>query len=179
MTMVHTRRRVLGAAAVTMAAGGLGLAGVTELRSNTPQPGGSPMSDDPTVETPSRLAGIVRSIVHHLPGDSGELPVEGQLPSFAGATGWLNSEPLTPEGLRGRVVLVDFWTYTCVNWLRTLPYVRAWAAKYADAGLTVVGIHTPEFGFEYDAHNVTAQAGNFDVGYPIALDNDYAVWNAL
>ena len=76
-------------------------------------------------------------------------------PSFAGATGWLNADPLTPEGLRGRVVLVDFWTYTCINWLRTLPYVRAWAAKYADAGLTVVGVHTPEFGFERDLDNVT------------------------
>ena len=86
------------------------------------------------------------------------LPVEGQLASFDGATGWLNSEPLTPEALRGRVVLVDFWTYTCVNWLRTLPYVRAWAAKYADAGLTVVGVHTPEFGFERDLDNVVAQS---------------------
>ena len=97
---------------------------------------------------PTRRPGLIRSIAHRLAGERLALPVEGRLASFDGATGWLNSEPLTPEGLRGRVVLVDFWTYTCVNWLRTLPYVRAWAAKYADAGLTVVGVHTPEFGFE-------------------------------
>jgi thiol-disulfide isomerase/thioredoxin len=86
---------------------------------------------------------------------------------------------LTPEGLRGRVVLVDFWTYTCVNWLRTLPYVRAWAAKYADAGLTVVGVHTPEFGFERNAENVIAQSRNLTVEYPVAVDSDYAVWRAF
>jgi thiol-disulfide isomerase/thioredoxin len=107
------------------------------------------------------------------------LPVEGRLPSFAGATGWLNSDPLTPEALRGRVVLIDFWTYTCVNWLRTLPYVRAWAAKYADAGLTVVGVHTPEFGFEHDVDNIIAQARALRVPYPIAIDSDYGVWRAF
>ena len=112
-------------------------------------------------------------------GERPALPDEGRLAPFAGATGWLNSAPLTPEGLRGRVVLVDFWTYTCVNWLRTLPYVRAWAAKYADAGLTVVGVHTPEFGFERSVDNVVAAARAFAVGYPIALDNDYAVWGAF
>ena len=124
-------------------------------------------------------AGLVRSIAHHLAGDRPALPVEGRLPSFAGATRWLNSEPLTPEGLRGRVVLVDFWTYTCVNWLRTLPYVRAWAAKYADAGLRVVGIHTPEFGFERNVDNVIAQSRTLAVEYPVAVDNDYAVWGAF
>ena len=101
------------------------------------------------------------------------------MPSFAGATMWLNSEPLTPEGLRGRVVLVDFWTYTCINWLRTLPYRRAWAAKYADAGLTVIGVHTPEFGFEQDIDNVVAQSGTFGVDYPIAVDSNYGVWEAF
>ena len=124
-------------------------------------------------------AGLVRSIAHRLAGDRPALPVEGRLPSFAGATRWLNSEPLTPEGLRGRVVLVDFWTYTCVNWLRTLPYVRAWAAKYADAGLRVVGVHTPEFGFERNVDNVIAQSRNLAVEYPVAVDNDYAVWGAF
>jgi thiol-disulfide isomerase/thioredoxin len=107
------------------------------------------------------------------------LPVEGRLPSFEGATGWLNSEPLTPEGLRGRVVVVDFWTYTCVNWLRTAPYLRAWAAKYRDDGLRVIGVHTPEFGFEHEIENVTAAIGWFDVDYPVAVDNDYGVWRAL
>src|SRR4029453_2401765 len=101
--------------------------------------------------TPSgapRKPGLIRSLAHRLAGERLTLPVEGRLAPFEGATGWLNSPPLTPEGLRGRVVLVDFWTYTCVNWLRTLPYVRAWATKYANNGLTVVGVHTPEFDFE-------------------------------
>ena len=94
-------------------------------------------------------------------------------------TRWLNSEPLTPQGLLGRVVLVDFWTYTCINWLRTLPYRRAWAAKYADAGLTVIGVHTPEFGFERDIDNVVARSRGFGVEYPIAIDSDYGVWTAF
>ena len=121
--------------------------------------------------------GLIRSIVHRLAGDDVELPDEGRLGSFDRATGWLNSEPLTSEGLLGRVVLVDFWTYTCVNWLRTLPYVRAWADKYRDAGLTIVGVHTPEFGFERDLDNVVAQSRALGVEYPIAVDSDYGVWN--
>jgi thiol-disulfide isomerase/thioredoxin len=107
------------------------------------------------------------------------LPAEGHLPGFAGATGWLNSEPLTAEGLRGKVVLVDFWTYTCINWLRTLAYVRAWAEKYKDRGLVVVGVHTPEFPFEADFDNVRRAAEDMSVWYPIALDPDYAVWRAF
>jgi thiol-disulfide isomerase/thioredoxin len=137
------------------------------------------MSKSATVATPSRGAGLLRSIAHHLPSDPFELPVEGRLGSFSGATGWLNSDPLTPEKLRGRVVLVDFWTYTCVNWLRTAPYVRAWAAKYKDAGLTVVGVHTPEFGFERNVDNIVAQSRNFDVTFPVAIDSDYGVWRAF
>jgi thiol-disulfide isomerase/thioredoxin len=101
------------------------------------------------------------------------------LPSLDGATGWLNSEPLTPAGLRGQVVLVDFWTYTCINWLRTLGYVRAWADTYADHGLVVVGVHTPEFPFEHEVENVRWAAKEMNVEYPIALDNDYAVWRAF
>src|ERR687897_1456319 len=120
--------------------------------------------------------GLIRSIVHRLAGDEVALPVEGRLPSFEGATGWLNAEPLTPEGLRGRVVLVDFWTYTCVNWLRTLPYVRAWDEKYAAQGLTTIGVHTPEFDFELDVDNIGAQARALRVPYPIAVDSDYGVW---
>jgi thiol-disulfide isomerase/thioredoxin len=135
---------------------------------------------DPVLEgAPSRLRNLVRSIVHHLPGDNGELPVEGDLPSFTRATSWLNSEQLTPEELRGRVVLVDFWTYTCVNWLRTLPYVRAWDEKYAAQGLTTIGVHTPEFDFERDVDNIVAQARALRVPYPIAVDSDYGVWNAF
>ena len=108
-----------------------------------------------------------------------ETLTEGHLASFDGATGWLNSEPLTPEGLRGKVVLVDFWTYTCINWLRTLGYIRAWADKYEDQGLVVVGVHTPEFPFEKDAENVSWAVKDMDVRYPVALDPDYAVWNAF
>jgi thiol-disulfide isomerase/thioredoxin len=108
-----------------------------------------------------------------------KLRAETHLPGFEGATGWLNSEPLTPEGLRGKVVLVDFWTYTCINWLRTLGYVRAWHEKYKDQGLVVVGVHTPEFPFERDADNVRWAAQDMRVGYPIALDPDYAVWRAF
>jgi thiol-disulfide isomerase/thioredoxin len=92
---------------------------------------------------------------------------------------WLNSEPLTADGLRGRVVLVDFWTYSCVNWLRTLPYVRAWAERYADRGLVVVGVHAPEFGFEHDLGNVRRAAGELDVGYPVVIDNDFAIWRSF
>ncbi|HEY3096018.1 MAG TPA: redoxin family protein [Acidimicrobiia bacterium] len=123
--------------------------------------------------------GLIRSIAHRLAGEERALPDEGHLPAFEGATKWLNSDPLTPEGLRGRVVLVDFWTYTCVNWLRTLPYLRAWAAKYRDDGLTVIGVHTPEFGFEQNIDNVVAQSRSLGVEYPIAIDSDYAVWSAF
>src|SRR3954453_10327564 len=108
-----------------------------------------------------------------------KLPVEGRLPSFDGATGWLNSPPLTPAGLRGTVVLVNFWTDTCINWLRQLPYLRAWAAKYSGHGLVVVGVHTPEFGFETNADNVSRAVEEMSIEYPIALDSDYAVWSAF
>jgi thiol-disulfide isomerase/thioredoxin len=123
--------------------------------------------------------GLLRSIAHRLAGDADILPVEGHLPSFEGATGWLNSEPLTPEGLRGRVVLVDFWTYTCINWLRTAPYVLAWDSKYRHLGLTVIGVHTPEFGFEQNLDNVVARSRGFGVEYPIAVDSNYGVWEAF
>jgi thiol-disulfide isomerase/thioredoxin len=105
--------------------------------------------------------------------------VAEHLPGFDGATGWLNSEPLTPEGLRGKVVLVDFWTYTCINWLRTLAWVRAWAERYADQGLVVVGVHTPEFPFEHDEENVREAVKEMRVEYPVALDPDFAVWRAF
>jgi thiol-disulfide isomerase/thioredoxin len=104
---------------------------------------------------------------------------EGRLPGFGGATGWLNSSPLTPEELRGTVVLVDFWTLSCINWLRTLGYLRAWAEKYTEHGLVVIGVHTPEFPFESDPATVERAAAAMGVAYPIALDPDYAVWQAF
>jgi len=107
------------------------------------------------------------------------LPVEGRLPSFAGATTWLNSPPLTPEALRGKVVLVDFWTYTCINWQRTQPYVRAWAEKYKDQGLVVIGVHTPEFDFEMNVDNIRPALKMFRIEYPVAVDSGYGIWNAF
>jgi thiol-disulfide isomerase/thioredoxin len=107
------------------------------------------------------------------------LPVEGELPSFNGATGWLNSPPLTPAGLRGKVVLTSFWTYTCINWLRQLPYLRAWAGKYSGQGLVVIGVHTPEFPFEHDAGNVRRAVQEMEIDYPVATDNNYSVWRAF
>ena len=107
------------------------------------------------------------------------LPVEGELPSLGGATGWLNSQPLTKADLRGKVVLVDIWTYTCINWLRTVPYVRGWAEKYKEQGLVVIGVHAPEFRFEKDLDNVRRAAKDRRIDFPIAIDNDYAIWRAL
>jgi thiol-disulfide isomerase/thioredoxin len=108
-----------------------------------------------------------------------QLPIEGEFPSLGGATAWLNSAPLAAADLRGNVVLIDFWTYTCINWLRTLPYVRAWAEKYRDHGVVVIGVHSPEFSFEHDLENVRRAARDMRVSYPIAIDNDYAIWSAF
>jgi cytochrome c biogenesis protein CcdA/thiol-disulfide isomerase/thioredoxin len=107
------------------------------------------------------------------------LPVEGQLPALDGATLWLNSPPLTREGLRGKVVLVDFWTYSCINCLRALPYVKAWAEKYKNAGLVVIGVHAPEFAFEKVENNVRRAVKDLGVTYPVALDNNYAIWQGF
>jgi thiol-disulfide isomerase/thioredoxin len=118
------------------------------------------------------------TLFKHHAADPGQLPYEGRIPGFDGATGWLNSDPLTADDLHGRVVLVDFWTYTCINWLRTLAYVRTWSEKYED-GFVVIGVHTPEFPFERDVDNVRWAAAEMDVNYPIALDSSYAVWDAF
>jgi thiol-disulfide isomerase/thioredoxin len=107
------------------------------------------------------------------------LPMEGELPSLGGATVWLNSPPLSAADLHGKVVLIDFWTYTCINWLRTLPYVRAWAEKYQNHGVVVIGVHAPEFSFEHDLENVRRAAQDMRVSYPIAIDNDFAIWQAF
>ena len=105
--------------------------------------------------------------------------IEGALPQLDGATAWLNSAPLTPAGLRGQVVVVQFCTFSCINWLRTLPYVKAWADKYRDFGLVVLGAHSPEFPFEHDLPKIRSALGGMGVDYPIAVDNDFAVWRAF
>jgi thiol-disulfide isomerase/thioredoxin len=120
-----------------------------------------------------RLPGTIR------PKATAQSPMEDELASFGSATGWLNADPLTAADLRGKVVLIDFWTYTCINWLRTLPYIRAWAAKYKDHGLVAVGVHTPEFEFEKDIDNVRRAVKDMRVDYPVAIDNEYAIWNSF
>jgi thiol-disulfide isomerase/thioredoxin len=121
-------------------------------------------------------ANLVPGVVQQLASAAGS---PGELDSLGGANGWLNSEPLTAADLRGKVVLVDFWTYTCINWLRTVPYVRAWAEKYRDKGLVVIGVHTPEFPFEHDLDNVRRAVEVMKLPYPVAIDNDYAIWRGF
>jgi cytochrome c biogenesis protein CcdA/thiol-disulfide isomerase/thioredoxin len=113
------------------------------------------------------------------PGSPAPLPVEGVLPPLDGAVKWLNSPPLTAAQLRGKVVLIDFWTYSCINCLRTLPYVKAWADKYKDAGLVVIGVHTPEFAFEKDVGNVSRAVKDLNVNFPVAIDDNYKIWRAF
>jgi thiol-disulfide isomerase/thioredoxin len=123
--------------------------------------------------------GTLGSVLQQLACSPRSLSAGNELTSLASATGWLNSPPLTPADVRGRVVLIDFWTYTCINWLRSLPYVRAWAGKYADRGLVVIGVHAPEFEFEHDVANVRRATMEMNVAYPIAIDNDFAIWRAF
>ena len=108
-----------------------------------------------------------------------DLRVEGMMPSFAGANGWLNSQPLTPNDLRGHVVVIQFWTYTCINWLRTQAYNRAWSQRYRDQGLVTIGVHTPEFKFEHDLDNLRSAVQARKIDYPVAIDNDFEVWRAF
>src|SRR4051812_3199990 len=107
------------------------------------------------------------------------LPVEGQLPTLDGLGPWFNSKPLTREELRGKVVLIDFWTYSCINCLRSIPYVKAWDERYRKDGLVVIGVHAPEFAFEREPANVARAVQDLGIRYPVALDNDYAMWRAL
>jgi len=125
------------------------------------------------------MSSSTKSLLHGMTAPTGELPVDGALSALGSATQWLNSPPLSAAGLRGKVVLIDFWTYTCINWLRTLPYVRAWAAKYKEQGLVVIGAHTPEFSFEKNLENVRRAVRDMRIDFPIAVDNDYAIWRAF
>jgi thiol-disulfide isomerase/thioredoxin len=135
------------------------------------------------------LAGAIGALIATFAEDRNEvqqatpkavhLSVEGKLPSLGGATGWLNSQPLTAAALRGKVVLIDFWTYSCINWRRQLPYVRAWAEKYKDQGLVVIGVHSPEFEFEKNLDNVRWAVKDMRIDYPIAVDSDHAIWAAF
>src|SRR4051812_35254331 len=120
--------------------------------------------------------GVWETFLHGFP--TARAPNQAALASLERTNEWLNSPPLTASALRGKVVLVDFWTYTCINWLRTLPYVRAWDAKYRNQGLVVIGVHTPEFSFEKDLSNVRRSVKDMRVDYPVAVDSDYVIWRA-
>jgi cytochrome c biogenesis protein CcdA/thiol-disulfide isomerase/thioredoxin len=125
-------------------------------------------------------AGPSATMMQATPGiQAPNLSVEGALPPLTGATDWLNSPPLTDAALKGKVVLIDFWTYSCINCLRTIPYVRAWAEKYKDQGLVVIGVHTPEFAFERNVDNIRAAVEKLKINYPVAVDNNYEIWRAF
>src|SRR5262245_35511363 len=125
------------------------------------------------------VAGAAAVLTAGRGGRSPALAVEGELPELSGGIGWLNSGPLSAKALRGKVVLIDFWTYTCINSLRPLPYIRAWADKYKPAGLVVIGVHTPEFSFEKERVNVETAVRGLKVEFPVAIDSDYRIWNAF
>jgi cytochrome c biogenesis protein CcdA/thiol-disulfide isomerase/thioredoxin len=146
---------------------------------NAGAPGGSMMAMSNSTMAMSNTKADGHAMMMSAAKPAGNLPVEGEIPSFAGATLWLNSPPLTAEGLRGKVVVVDFWTYSCINCLRALPYVESWYQKYKDHGLVVIGVHAPEFAFEKDANNVRRAVSELKITYPVALDNDYAIWQAF
>jgi cytochrome c biogenesis protein CcdA/thiol-disulfide isomerase/thioredoxin len=146
---------------------------------NAGAPGGAMMAMSNSTMAMSNTKNDGHAMMMSAAKPAGNLPVEGEIPSFAGATLWLNSPPLTPESLRGKVVVVDFWTYSCINCLRALPYVESWYQKYKDHGLVVIGVHAPEFAFEKDPSNVRRAVADLKIAYPVALDNDYAIWQAF
>lgn len=156
--------RVRGGA-VPAAANSMEMRGAPAMMSAAPS--GGTMSDAPS--------GAMMSAQ----GAAGSARTEGVMPTLAGATGWLNSRPLTRESLRGKVVLVDFWAYSCINCLRTMPYVNAWYRHYKDSGLVILGVHSPEFAFEKDTANVEKAIRQFDIRYPVVLDNNHAIWKAF
>jgi cytochrome c biogenesis protein CcdA/thiol-disulfide isomerase/thioredoxin len=164
----------------TASTGGIEQALVGKLSGKSPAGSGTMMAQIPAADDAAngsmKATGAVMKIADKPPGT---LPVEGQLPPLTGAVQWLNSPPLDAQALKGKVVLVDFWTYSCINCLRTLPYVRAWAEKYRDQGLVVIGVHAPEFAFERDVGNVTKAMKELGINYPVAIDNDYKIWRAF
>jgi thiol-disulfide isomerase/thioredoxin len=153
-------KTLLAAGVLTMAIGAAILGVVAEMK-------GQPMTS----------SGIRVPFLHGLP--TGQQAGQGELASLARANEWINSPPLTPAALRGKVVLIDFWTYTCINWRRAQPYVRAWADKYKDHGLVVIGVHAPEFAFERNIDNVRWAVKDMKIDYPVAVDNDFAIWRAF
>lgn len=165
----------------TASTGGLEQALVGRLAGKSPANSGAMMAQiPPSADDPSgsgmMAAGGAMKMAANAPAT---LPVEGNLPPLEGAVQWLNSPPLSAQALKGKVVLVDFWTYSCINCLRTLPYVKAWADKYRDQGLVVIGVHAPEFAFERDVGNVTKAMKDLGINYPVAIDNDYKIWRAF
>jgi cytochrome c biogenesis protein CcdA/thiol-disulfide isomerase/thioredoxin len=153
------------------------------FRQQSPNPETTPsvVMNSPGMMTgsPAMMGGPAMMMKGKSADQSDDLPIEGALPPLVGATEWLNSKPLTPEGLKGKVVLIDFWTYSCINCLRAIPYVRAWAQKYKDQGLVVIGVHAPEFAFEKNIKNVRSAVTDLKIDYPVAIDNDYAIWRAF
>jgi thiol-disulfide isomerase/thioredoxin len=150
-----------------LVAAGLATAFATPIASLAGETGGQPMTS-PGIRVPF-LHGFF----------NGEIGSQTELASLERADEWINSGPLTPAALRGKVVLIDFWTYTCINWRRTLPYVRAWAEKYRDQGLVVIGVHAPEFSFEKNRNNVHWAVKDMRIGYPVAVDSEYVIWRAF
>lgn len=168
-------RRGIGIA-VLVAVGAIGLGADTGLLTR--------LSLASTAPLEQRLVDLVKPNSNTLTNTASSpaaeaLPIEGRAPSLVGAVEWLNSKPLTPEMLKGKVVLVDFWTYSCINCLRSIPYVRAWAEKYKDRGLDVIGVHSPEFAFEKNIANVQKAVSDLKVDYPVAIDNNFAIWRAF
>ncbi|WP_458370700.1 cytochrome c biogenesis protein DipZ [Pseudomonas fluorescens] len=153
----------------TASTGGIEQALVEKLSGKSPRNSGAMMAQNTT-------AGGAAQVAEKSPGT---LPVEGNLPPLDGAVQWLNSPPLDAQALKGKVVLVDFWTYSCINCLRSLPYVKAWAEKYRDQGLVVIGVHAPEFAFERDVSNVTKAMKDLGIHYPVAIDNEFKIWRAF
>jgi thiol-disulfide isomerase/thioredoxin len=132
---------------------------------------------DVTMSQTTTSSGVRLPFLHGFP--TAPMPDQAALASLERADAWLNSPPLTPSALRGKVVLIDVWTYTCINWLRTLPYVRAWAQKYRDQGLVVIGVHSPEFAFEKDLNNVRREVKDMRIDYPVAVDSEHVIWRAF